>query len=157
MKYYKVHRNRFNGVRSIILTTLLGEQVSATAVAIDPTCYGNLPTTLLTIVSDLNRYLQARPTKPSILNPAGDGTTFDHRWDQSTYSNFRDRMKVCSEKMEAAAAETDPERSMKLWQDIFGPTFKPLSSTTSGSSSNVGKFDTGAGSGGLASQSGKSG
>ena len=44
------------------------------------------------IVQDLDAWLQANPYKPSVPNPAGGGT-FDHRWDQSTYSNFRDRIR----------------------------------------------------------------
>lgn len=153
MKYYKVHRNSFNGVRSIILTTLLGMQVSSWAEAVAPGCYTNVPGTLLKVVTDLDSYLQAHPFKPSIPNPGGDGTTFDHRWAQPTYSNFRDRMNKCAEEMQAASAETDPQASMKLWQDILGPSFRPIAA----SSSSSGKFDPGSSSSALASRSGKSG
>lgn len=153
MKYYKVHRNSFNGVRSIILTTLLGEQVvSADAAAADPTLYSNLPATLLAIVTSLDDYLQARPTIPTIVNPAGDGTTFDHRWDQPTYTNFRARMKTCAEKMQAASDENDAEQAATLWQDVFGSAFKPLSS-----SGTAGRFEAGAAPSTPAYRSGKSG
>lgn len=158
MKYYKVHRGSFGGVPSIILTTLLGERVSALDAAIDPTCYGNIPSTLIKVVTDLDIWLQARPTKPTIYNPGGDGTTFDHRWEQSTYSNFRDRMNTCAAKMNEAADEPDNEKSMKLWQEIFGDSFTPVStSSASSASSKFGGVAAGGGLGTFQSRSGKSG
>jgi hypothetical protein len=152
MKYYKVHRGSFNGVPSIILTTLLGEQVSEVKPVIDPDCYKNIPSTLLTIVADLDTYLQNRPTMPTVVNPGGDGTTFDHRWEQPTYTNFRDRMHTCAQKMAEANEEVDAEKSMKLWQDIFGDKFKPVATPTTNS-----KYEAGAATAAAASRSGKSG
>lgn len=157
MKYYKVHRGSFSGVPSIILTTLLGEQVNAIS-AIDPATYGNVPKTLVKIVTDLSAWLQANPYKPTIWNPSGDLTTFDHRWEQPTYSNFRDRMKKCAETMAEASEEADPEKSMKLWQDIFGDTFQPVaaSSSSASTSSKFGGTEAAA-LGAFQSRSGRSG
>ncbi|MGW9433635.1 SMODS domain-containing nucleotidyltransferase, partial [Streptomyces decoyicus] len=66
MKYLRDHRNSFTGTRSIILTTLLGQQVTQTMALLEQGCYANVPTALLTIVEDLDEWLQAHSGKPSI-------------------------------------------------------------------------------------------
>jgi hypothetical protein len=124
MKYLRDHKNSFTGTRSILLTTLLGEQVTDLRTLLDPGYYNNVPTTLLHIVKDLDAWLQANPAKPSIPDPSGSGVTFDHRWDQSTYSYFRDRIHVHAAEIEEAYGEPDKDRSVALWQGIFGDGFK---------------------------------
>jgi hypothetical protein len=132
MKYLRDHKNSFTGTRSILLTTLLGEQVSDFNKLVDPSYYSNVPTTLLHVVSDLNDWLQMRPIKPSIADPSGSGATFDHRWDQSTYSYFRDRIRAHTVQIEDAYHETSKVRSVELWQDIFGGGFRaPIERTSS--------------------------
>ncbi|MDB5338109.1 MAG: hypothetical protein JWN70_3728 [Planctomycetaceae bacterium] len=132
LKYLRDHKNSFTGTRSIILTTLLGEQVTSVRKLLDPGYYSNVPTALLHIVKDLDTWLQARPTKPSIADPSGSGATFDHRWDQTTYSYFRDRVHAHASEIEAAYLETDKDASVKKWQAIFGDGFKaPVSSSNS--------------------------
>lgn len=132
IKYLRDHRNSFTGTRSILLTTLLGNQVNDVRTFVDPGYYSDVPTTLLHVVKDLDEWLQARPTKPSIVDPTGSGVTFDHRWEQSTYSYFRDRIHVHAAEIEEAYEEEDKERSAELWQHIFGSGFKapPKSSST---------------------------
>lgn len=124
MKYLRDHKNSFTGTRSILLTTLLGEQVTDLRALLDPGYYSDLPTTLLHVVKDLDDWLQARPTKPSISDPSGSGATFDHRWEQSTYGYFRDRIHAHADEIEDAYNEEDKERSIELWQGIFGDGFK---------------------------------
>ncbi len=124
LKYLRDHKNSFTGTRSIILTTLLGNQVSETKTLIDPGYYANVPTTLLHLVQDLNTYLQANPTKPSIADPSGSGVTFDHRWTQDTYAYFRERIRVHTDEIEAAYHHADKETSIELWQGLFGTGFK---------------------------------
>jgi len=132
LKYLRDHKNSFTGTRSIVLTTLLGEQVTTTRRLLGPGYYSNLPTALLHIVRDLDDWLQARPIKPSIPDPSGSGVTFDHRWDQSTYSYFRDRIHAHAAEIEAAYNETDKDASVQKWQAIFGDGFKaPEPSTNS--------------------------
>ncbi|MBH5336115.1 nucleotidyltransferase [Streptomyces pactum] len=135
MKYLRDHRNSFTGTRSIILTTLLGERVQHAVPLMRPGCYGNVPTTLLTIVEDLDVWMQARPVKPSIPDPSGSGLTFDHRWDQTTYAYFRARIHTHARQIRAAYDETDPDASVRLWRELFGSRFPeparlPASSTT---------------------------
>ncbi|GAB2448250.1 nucleotidyltransferase [Nocardioides hungaricus] len=132
MKYLRDHKNSFTGTRSILLTTLLGEQVTELRTLLDPGYYSDVPTTLLHLVKDLDAWLQARPIKPSIPDPSGSGVTFDHRWEQSTYSYFRDRIHVHAAEIEEAYEEESKERSIELWQGIFGDGFKaPATSSNS--------------------------
>lgn len=132
MKYLRDHKNSFTGTRSILLTTLLGEQVTELRTLLDPGYYSDVPTALLHLIKDLDAWLQARPTKPSIPDPSGSGVTFDHRWEQSTYSYFRDRIHVHAAEIEEAYEEENKERSIELWQGIFGDGFKaPATSSSS--------------------------
>lgn len=124
MKYLRDHKNSFTRTRSILLTTLLGQQVTEFRTLLDPGYYSDLPTTLFHVVRDLDSWLQDRPTKPSILDPSGSGATFDHRWEQSTYSYFRDRIHTHAAEIEEAYKEENRERSIELWQGIFGSGFK---------------------------------
>jgi len=135
MKYLRDQRGSFDGVRSVILTTLLGLQVDEWKAA-DPQRYRNLPAALLNIVEDLDQWLQARPFKPFLENPSGDGTDFDHRWSEETYRNFRDRLHSIAAEMRAAYDEDDPEKSVAAWQKLFGDKFKPPITVAASTSSN---------------------
>lgn len=130
MKYLRDERGSFNGVKSVILTTVLGMQVTD-ASAFSPGRYKNLATALLHIVEDLDNWLQLRPTKPHLPNPNGDATDFDHRWSQETYANFRDRIHKIAADMRAAYDEEDKAASIKAWQALFGDKFRPPQSNTS--------------------------
>ena len=133
MKYLRDHKNSFTGTRSILLTTLLGEQVTVLRTLIDPNYYSDVPTALLHIVNDLDAWLQARPTKPSIPDPSVSGVTFDHRWEQSTYSYFRDRIRAHAAEITEAYEEENKERSIELWQGIFGDGFRAPTTSSSNS------------------------
>ncbi|WP_137123204.1 SMODS domain-containing nucleotidyltransferase [Segeticoccus rhizosphaerae] len=132
MKYLRDHKNSFTGTRSILLTTLLGEQVTELRKLLNPNYYSDVPTALLHLVNDLDSWLQDRPTKPSIPDPSGSGVTFDHRWEQSTYSYFRDRIHAHAAEIKEAYDEENKDRSVELWQGIFGDGFKaPATSSSS--------------------------
>lgn len=151
VKYLRDHKNSFTGTRSILITTLLGEQVAEWRKAFDTGYYADVPTALVHIVKDLDGWLQARPFKPSIADPSGSGTTFDHRWTQATYSYFRQRIHAHAAEIEDAYNETDKDESVKKWQTLFGdkftaPTtstnsmFSPITTTTiAGTSSSTGR------------------
>lgn len=125
VKYLKQERGSFNGVPSVVLTTLLGLQVTEVSV-LSPARYTNVPTALVNIVEDLDRYLQDQgETKPHLANPSGDGTDFDHRWTDPTYRNFRDRIHTIAADMRTAYDESDPAKSAAAWQKLFGVRFSP--------------------------------
>ncbi len=130
LKYLRDFHGVFEGTPSIILTALAGQEVTAVKKAGKPGCYANVPTALRNVVADLNTYLQANPTIPTIEDPSGaahpDGTpvTFDHRWDQATYDTLRASISDLAAAIDAAYAEPDSDHSVELWQAIFGDGFK---------------------------------
>ncbi|MEU6488561.1 cyclic GMP-AMP synthase DncV-like nucleotidyltransferase [Streptomyces sp. NPDC046887] len=142
MKYLRNHRGSFTGTRSIILTTLLGERVGEIRTLTAPDCYSNVPTTLLTIVEDLDRWLQERPCQPSIADPSGSGVTFDHRWDQTTYSYFRARIHTHAREIREAYDETDYDRSVRLWRKLFGDAFPDQPRAAASLAPTTAKFAT---------------
>jgi hypothetical protein len=155
MKYLRDHKGSFNGVKSILLTTLLGQQVEAYRKILDVGYYSDVPTTLLHVVSDLDDYLQANYSKPIVADPSGSGVTFDHRWTQETYGNFRTRIHVIAGQIKAAYDEEDHDESVKLWQGLFGEKFQPPTAS-SASSSKFGAGTAAAG-GAVATSTGRSG
>lgn len=124
LKFLRDHKGTFLGTPSIILTTLLGNMVDENKKIWDSGYYADVPTTLRNVTQDLDAWLQQNPTQPSIEDPSKCGTTFDHRWDYTTYDNFRDKMHTYAAAIDDAYEETDKARSIELWQDIFGDGFK---------------------------------
>jgi Adenylyl/Guanylyl and SMODS C-terminal sensor domain/Second Messenger Oligonucleotide or Dinucleotide Synthetase domain len=123
LKFLRDFKERFS-VKSVILTTLAGERVTATRKALSPDCYSDVPMTLKTIITDLADHLARYPDRPpSVPDPSGGNRTFDHRWDQRSYPAFRESMAFYAERVTLAYDEPDLERSVALWQDIFGPEF----------------------------------
>lgn len=124
LKFLRDHKGTFQGVRSIILTTVVGNVVDVNKTVWNSGYYADVPTTLRNITRDLDAWLQANHSKPSIADPSQCGTTFDHRWDDVTYANFRDKMNTYAAAIDDAYEETDKTRSIALWQDLFGDGFK---------------------------------
>ena len=156
-KYLRDHQNNFKLTRSVLLTAMLGERVDASNLIVDPDYYGDLPTTFFHLITDLNTWLQANPTKPTIADPSGatdtegNPVTFDHRWSDTTYGAFRSRVEDLAAATKAAYEdETSIEHSLELWQRIFGPDFKLPSS---GGAASAGSGGAGVGTAGLSSVS----
>lgn len=131
LKYLRDHKGTFLGTRSVILTTLIGNTVERWRTMTDPGYYADVPTTLLHVTADLNEWLQQNLTKPSIADPSMCGTTFDHRWDDTAYANFRKKMRKYASDIHEAYHETDKNRSVAFWQAIFGDGFHAPTPTTS--------------------------
>lgn len=130
LKYVRDYNEDFS-VRSIILTTLIGERISRERVQRSPECYADVPTTFRTVITDLASYLQQHASPPSVDDPSGEGRTFDHRWNPATYPTFRERILYYAQNAVDAYDETNQDRSVALWQDIFGPDFKAVESSAS--------------------------
>lgn len=144
-KYLRDHRDDFKRTRSVLLTAMLGERVDATKKISDPAYYEDLPTTFLHLITDLDTWLQANPTKPSIVDPSGatdpvgNPVTFDHRWTDDTYLAFRSKVSTVAAATKAAFEDdTSIEHSLELWQKVFGPDFKLPSKSSAGSAGAAG-------------------
>lgn len=123
LKYLRDFKRTF-AVKSVILSALVGEQISDTALLEDPKCYDDVPTTLLTLTTKLKSYVQEHALMPTILDPGETGENFGDRWDQDGWSNFRNRIIGYADKINAAYHEPDKSRSLELWQKVFGDDFK---------------------------------
>ena len=66
-KYLRDHHMHFKRTRSVILTVLLGERVSATKKIFDPGYYADLPTAFVHILEDLSRWMPS--TLPHLPRP----------------------------------------------------------------------------------------
>lgn len=157
MKYLRDHKNSFTGTKSILLTTLLGTQVYDWHEVLKPGYYADVPTTLVHVVSDLDQWMQDRPTKPSIADPSDTGLTFDHRWSQETYSYFRDRIHVHAEQMRDAYDETNKDESVKKWQTLFGDKFQAPKTSSSDRKFPPDDTESGVAAGTSATRSGRAG
>lgn len=130
-KYLRDHRDNFQLTRSVLLTAMLGERVDAAKLVGDPGYYDDLATTFFHLITDLNTWLEANPTKPSIADPSGatdaggEPVTFDHRWSDDTYLAFRSKVATLAAATKSAYEDaTSIEHSLELWQKVFGPDFK---------------------------------
>lgn len=134
MKYLRDHRGAF-AIKSILLTTLLGERVEQWRKDLDDKYYADVPTTLLHVVKDLDDWLQARPTKlfASISDPSCPNTTFDHRWTDTQYTAFRDDIHKLIATIETGYDTLGTSASLAAWQAVFGPAFKAPTTTASAS------------------------
>ena len=119
MKYIRDFKETFS-IPSVILTTLLGERVQAFDAA---SRYADVPTTLLNLMKDLDAWLDLYPDMPLLEDPSCPGTSFNHRWTQDRYENFRKRVTFYAARITEAYTEPDKAASLAGWQKIFGPEF----------------------------------
>ncbi|MES2210157.1 MAG: nucleotidyltransferase [Chloroflexota bacterium] len=120
LKYLRDYKGTFS-IPSVILTALVGERVLAWNAE---GRYPDVPTTLKSVLADLNSWLQLYETMPSIADPSCPDVNFDHRWDQDRYTTFRRKIRDYSAWVTQAYDEPDRDKSLELWQKVFGPDFK---------------------------------
>ncbi|MEW1999779.1 cyclic GMP-AMP synthase DncV-like nucleotidyltransferase [Streptomyces coelicoflavus] len=124
MKYVRDYKQTFS-VPSVILTTLLGERIQTWHEA---TRYSDTPTALKVILADLSAWLDLYPLMPALADPSCPETTFNHRWNQEQYENFRKKIKLYSSWVTEAYDEEDKALSLATWQRVFGDSFQQPSS-----------------------------
>ncbi|MVN91481.1 nucleotidyltransferase [Mucilaginibacter sp. HME9299] len=123
IKYIRDYKQTF-AIKSIILNTLVGEQVNDAALLEDENCYSDVPTTLYTVMKKLKAYVHDHEYMPTIADPGETGENFGDRWNQDGWAVFRTKMIYYSDKITEAYDETDKEKSLVKWQEIFGECFK---------------------------------
>lgn len=120
LKYLRDYKQTFS-VPSVILTLLVAERVTAWGA---DELYKDVPTALKNLLADLDMWLKLYPTMPRLEDPSCPGTTFNHRWDQAQYENFRNKIAMYSGWVTEAYEETDKQKSLTAWQRVFGDAFK---------------------------------
>jgi hypothetical protein len=123
VKYLRDYKNTFS-CKSIILTTLLGNEVNEIESSLEPDKYRDVPSTLVTLLGKLAASLP--PTMPAVMDPADTGDNFTDRYkDEWDYENFRNWIIFYADKVEHAYKEIDRDKSTALWREVFGDGFKP--------------------------------
>lgn len=135
LKYLRDNKRTFTA-KSILLTTLIGNQVDGTEDAVN---FKDVPGSLQIITNRINKFLQQNPTMPSILNPALEDEEFNRHWDQDKYENFRDKFNGYNEKINEAIKEKDHNKSIDKWRDIFGDDFGKYKDDTKSAAVVIGK------------------
>jgi len=121
LKRLRDHERAFD-IKSVLLTTLVGNIVESWRAA-GADHYKDVPTALVHLVEDLDRWLQMHWTKPSVSDPSCPNTTFDHRWTQNQYEAFRTKIHALAPKLRAAYETEGVSASVTAWQGIFGDSF----------------------------------
>jgi len=123
-KYMRDIKSNFSA-KSILLTTMLGLQVYNGYFVQDDVniSFTDIPTSLKTIFNRLNNFLKNNYLMPQIENPSLPGETFTRHWDEAKYQNFREKIKVYTEKINDAYYEKNTVESAKKWQQVFGDQF----------------------------------
>jgi hypothetical protein len=122
----------------VSLSFLVADRVSETQNLLHPGCYDDLPTALVRLLNDLDDWLQARPTLPTLTDPSCPQRNFHDRWDQDKYSTFRDMIHLYAGWAREAYDTAGVDASVIAWQKLFGPAFcKPPAPTVAKASLGV--------------------
>jgi hypothetical protein len=140
LKYTRDSKDAFD-VPSVILTLLLGAQVQKAGAA---ERYRDIPTTLVSLLTDLNLDLQRHPVAdemPEIRLPDCPGPPLNHRLqDPKTIAHFRAAIARYARDAAQAHDGGTPARILAGWQKVFGEAFSPaedLDSRAAGATSSL--------------------
>lgn len=123
VKYLRDIKGTF-AVRSILLSTLLAEQVATGWLGDDSDeCFPDVATSLVTIFGRLDDFLQESEEVPDVRNPVLHEELFSRYWDETTYSNFRDRVGFYRQRIDDAFEDEDRDSSIRKWRKVFGDSF----------------------------------
>jgi hypothetical protein len=120
LKYLRDVKGNFT-CPSFLFTTLLGYRVYNSDRGTE--AFADLPTTLKTLVGRLDDWLQANPYTPVVSNPVLPMENQSRGWDQTQYSNFRDKVNLYRGWIDDAYNEEDRDESIGKWQRVFGEKF----------------------------------
>jgi hypothetical protein len=122
LKYLRDIKGNFT-CPSFLLTTLLGYQIQESDKHASP--FPDTPTTLKCLLGRLDDWLQANPTLPEVRNPVLYSEVQSNAWDETKYSNFRDKINLYRGWVDDAYDEQDRDESIGKWRRVFGDDFAP--------------------------------
>lgn len=120
LKYIRNKKGTFSA-KSVILTTLMAQQVLHTDTIVDH--YSDLPTSFKTLMQRLAEYVKNNSTLPTIYNPALPSEAFTRNWTQDVYNVFREKVIYYNDKIQAAYSSTNEKESYRIWAEVFGNEF----------------------------------
>lgn len=122
LKYLRDIKLTFS-CKSILLTTLIGQQITAMDQLVQNAYFPDLPTALKTLVGRLDDYLQDNADLHDVCNPVLPAESFTRHWDDDKYANFRSVIHRYREWIDDAYGEVDGKESRSKWQRVFGDEF----------------------------------
>jgi hypothetical protein len=120
IKYIRDIKKRFS-CQSILLTTLIGDRIEWFDK--DSNAFADTPSALQTLMGRLDDWLQARPEKPVVQNPALTSEDFADLWNDTQYSNFRNFVNKYRRWIDEAIAAQTRSESIEKWRMVFGDEF----------------------------------
>lgn len=123
LKYIRDLKKSFD-IKSVVLTTLLGNQVLDGDKSDES--YPDVSTTFTRLITRLDTFLQSNPSVPAITNPVLPSENFNRHLDQTKYTKFRESIHVLAEQALDAYKEEDETKSLRKWQKIFGDKFSGI-------------------------------
>lgn len=120
LKYLRDIKTNFT-CPSFLFTTLVGMHIFDTDK--DTAAFADTPTCLKTVMGRLDDYMQARPSMPVIRNPVLSSDIQSQVWDQTKYSNFRNKINLYRTWIDEAFDERDRDEAIGKWQRVFGDSF----------------------------------
>lgn len=121
LKYLRDIKTTFT-CPSVLLTTLLGLRITAVDEQ-NAADFTDVPTALKTIVGRLDDWLQAREARPTVTNPKLASENLSTAWDDTRYSNFRNKIHTYRTWIDDAYDEPDRDESIGKWRRVFGDEF----------------------------------
>ena len=125
MKMLKHWRNfkmgKETAPKSILFMTLVGhrfEEDSDISSASDAE-------TLVNVMEALNSYLEGLYSKPEVSNPSLSSEDLAEDWDDEHFRIFKRKFNSATQKARKAYDEEDKEKSIDLWQELFGQSYFP--------------------------------
>lgn len=120
LKYVRDIRGKFE-IKSILLTTLIGNQVNTWDS--HNSDYPDLSTSFVTLVNRLDIFLQNNQRIPTVQNPVLPKENFNRKWTQEKYQKFREAIHEIALLASDAYQDSNEASSLQKWQKVFGDKF----------------------------------
>ena len=120
MKYLRDIKTTFT-CSSILLTTLLAYHIRPTDQNTD--AFEDVPSSLQTIITRLDEWLQRHETKPQIPNPTLTSEDLSGHWTEEQYTNFRNVIHRYRKWIDEAISEEEYDESIRKWRRVFHDDF----------------------------------
>lgn len=120
LKYLRDIKQNFT-CPSFLFTTLVGSHIYGSDKG--TAAFADTPTCLKTIMGRLDNWLQSNVYLPEIRNPVLLTEVQSRIWDQTQYSNFREKINLYRKWIDDAYAEPDRDEAIGKWQRVFGEKF----------------------------------
>ena len=120
LKYLREREDNYIA-KSIMLTTLAANTIQAGDRGQDSV--KSVASTLTTVLTRMDSYLQGQPRKPAVRNPVLRSETFDRHWDDVQFEILKQSINRYAEiASDALACPTIPD-SIVRWRRLFGSGF----------------------------------